>query len=120
MTVLPISLMKEMALTIVSSAIVSSAIISAAFLLEFRCVCKILTVSVQNHTWRVYILKSCAKYGRDLHSWCKFYTTTSRDGRDKYQLCVQIALDPSPPHGHCGAVFLNPIFYRFFYIAKIS
>ena len=53
MTVLPISLMKEMALTIVSSAIVSSAIISAAFLLEFRCVCKILTVSVQNHNWCV-------------------------------------------------------------------
>ena len=24
---------------------------------------------------------------------------------------AQITLDPPPPHGHRGAVFLNPIFY---------
>ena len=65
------------------------------FFLKFNWVCKILTVSVQNHTWCVYILQFYINYARNrvtfrknLHSWHKFYTIAGRGGGDKSQLCL--------------------------------
>ena len=32
---------------------------------------------------------NCVVFQENLHSWHKFYTTASRDGRDKSQLCTE-------------------------------
>ena len=43
------------------------------------CVCK-LTKYVRN----------CVVFWKNLHSWQKLYTTASRDGRDKFQVCKAV------------------------------
>ena len=32
-------------------------------------------------------VRNCVVFWENLHSWQKFYTTTGRDGRDKFQVC---------------------------------
>ena len=44
-------------------------------------------------------------FWKNLHSWQNFYTTAGRDGRDKFQVCILVALVTNMRYG-CNATLL--------------